>query len=171
MQLCKPSDAKAAGTSPLSFIVGDACGDNGLAPNSVDIILNVEASHCYPSRAEFYKRCFETLAPGGMLLQVDFFDIRGSCDVGKDPDTARGLIKDAGFAFFQHGGDRDISKHVLSAMAVTDVSKRALIKQHSPAWMTPFVNRFAATKNSTMWELLLSGDSVYHLFRAVKPRA
>jgi hypothetical protein len=138
-------------------------------------------------------------------------DVRGDCEAGKDSGTVRTLIEEAGFTFRKDGGDRDISKHVLSAMAVTDVSKRTLIKEHSPAvralpgrlsalgvfhsksplygafvwarralispkrrfpagqWMSPFVNKFAATKNSTMWARLLSGDSTYHMFRAVKP--
>ena len=66
----------AAETGALSFRQGDAMkladtfgADTGMV---FDFVLNVEASHCYPSRPDFFSSVWDVLAPGGTLLFVDF---------------------------------------------------------------------------------------------------
>jgi SAM-dependent methyltransferase len=52
-------------------VVGDA--QNMPMPNEcVDIIMNVEATHCYGDEGEFYQECMRILRPGGYLCWTDF---------------------------------------------------------------------------------------------------
>jgi len=52
-------------------IVGDA-QNIPLPDNSVDIILNVEASHIYDNEDKFWQQCRRVLRPGGYMVWTDF---------------------------------------------------------------------------------------------------
>lgn len=39
--------------------------------NSYDVVINIESSHCYPSRKKFFQESFRVLRPGGFLLYAD----------------------------------------------------------------------------------------------------
>ena len=54
----------------LNFIIGDSANlpfDN----NSVDVVVNVESSHCYPSIPDFISEVCRVLKPGGHFLYCD----------------------------------------------------------------------------------------------------
>ncbi|KAF7456518.1 class I SAM-dependent methyltransferase [Cryptosporidium felis] len=54
------------------FYVGNSMElENYFAPESFDIVLNVESAHCYPNFDKFVKGVFELLKPGGMMLFAD----------------------------------------------------------------------------------------------------
>lgn len=56
--------------SNLRFLQGDA-QDLPIASDSVDALVNVESSHCYPSRARFFQEVARVLRPGGSFLIAD----------------------------------------------------------------------------------------------------
>ncbi len=39
--------------------------------NSFDVVINIESSHCYPSRKKFFQESFRVLRPGGYFLYAD----------------------------------------------------------------------------------------------------
>ncbi len=45
--------------------------DNPLPDNSLDIILNVESSHCYQDQLKVFSENYRVLKPGGYLLWCD----------------------------------------------------------------------------------------------------
>ncbi|EAK89500.1 secreted bacterial type DHHB/UbiG like methyltransferase involved in ubiquinone/menaquinone biosynthesis, signal peptide [Cryptosporidium parvum Iowa II] len=54
------------------FYVGSSMElENYFAPESFDIVLNVESAHCYPNFDKFVKGVFDLLKPGGMMLFAD----------------------------------------------------------------------------------------------------
>ena len=55
----------------LDFVTGDA-QRLPFADASFDVILNVEASHCYPDFPRFLAEAARVLRPGGHLLYTDF---------------------------------------------------------------------------------------------------
>ena len=70
-----------AGASPTTAL---------LVVYSIDLVLNVESSHCYPDIARFYSEVHRILCPGGFFLYADLYS----------PDKVPGLqqkIQDAGF--------------------------------------------------------------------------
>lgn len=54
------------------FYVGSSMElENYFAPESFDVVLNVESAHCYPNFDKFLRGVFDLLKPGGMLLFAD----------------------------------------------------------------------------------------------------
>jgi len=53
-------------------LIGNAQDMHMVKDNSVDIIMNVEASHSYNDEAIFFKECYRILAPGGYMCWTDF---------------------------------------------------------------------------------------------------
>jgi len=140
----------------LSFRNGDAMSNFNI---EADVILNVEASHCYPSRATFFDNCHQALRRNGVLCFVDFMH-------KNDVPQCREWLTSGGKFIIEK--DEDVSQNVLNAMEKTDEPKRSLIAEFTPVYLRPLVHRFAATKNSTMWRDLSGKEWVYHLFQARK---
>jgi ubiquinone/menaquinone biosynthesis C-methylase UbiE len=66
----------------LTFERGNAV-DLPFGNDRFDAVINVESSHCYPSRAAFFREVYRVLKPGGYFLytdvvypEVDGFDLR-----------------------------------------------------------------------------------------------
>ena len=55
--------------------------DIPLQNDTVDLILNVESSHCYGDQPRFLQECFRILRPGGYLLWADLRPIGLYCDL------------------------------------------------------------------------------------------
>jgi ubiquinone/menaquinone biosynthesis C-methylase UbiE len=68
----------------LKFVVGNA-ESLPLDDASVDVVLNVESSHCYDDFSRFVREVHRVLRPGGRLLLTDFrprelvADVRSAC--------------------------------------------------------------------------------------------
>jgi SAM-dependent methyltransferase len=56
----------------LNYIEGDACALD-IEDNTIDIIFNVESSHCYSNINQFYRQVSDKLKPGGFFLYTDIF--------------------------------------------------------------------------------------------------
>jgi len=67
VELCR----KTYSIDGLEFRVGDA-EKLPLGDSSVDALINVESSHCYPSFATFVAEVHRVLRPGGHFLFADF---------------------------------------------------------------------------------------------------
>mmetsp|Transcript_108348 Transcript_108348/g.288319 ORF Transcript_108348/g.288319 Transcript_108348/m.288319 type:complete len:543 (-) Transcript_108348:31-1659(-) len=120
----------------LSFRHGDAMAPLGF---SADVVVNVEASHCYPSREGFFRRVHESLKPGGRLLFADFMS-------EADADKCVAWLEAEGR--FEVEIREDITPAVLRAMETTNDAKMGVIKERFPRVVRGFVERFAATEGS-----------------------
>lgn len=147
----------AAGVPGVSFFQGDA-EEIPFGDASFDAVLNVESSHCYPSRARFFQEVRRVLVPGGSFLYADFFQ-------ADTLDAVRGALRCAPFEVVQ---DRDITAQVLSALRRDEARKLALIER-APGWRQGALRNFAATTDSQTYALLANGARRYvrfHLKRA-----
>jgi ubiquinone/menaquinone biosynthesis C-methylase UbiE len=95
-----------AGTPGLRFEVGDAT-NLPFPDRSFDVVLNVESSHCYPSRARFLEEVTRVLRPGGYFLYTDI--IVSSVD-GVDLTKLQRLLSSSGLHEVRAC---DIAKNVL----------------------------------------------------------
>lgn len=149
--LCR---ARFGAVPGLSFEVGDAMA-LPLADASVDALMTVEASHCYPDERQFIREAARVVRPGGWLLWTDF-RLRTDIDA-----LLSALAPDFDVAVY-----RDISAGVLRAMALDGPRRRALIAVGSPRLLRGVLTYFAAASGET--ESVRSfqrGERVYFLMQ------
>jgi SAM-dependent methyltransferase len=136
----------------LSFLPGDAealpFGDE-----TFEAVLNIESSHCYPSRLRFYQEVRRVLTPGGHFLYADFFD-------AGDVQTSRDAL---GCARLRTVAEEDITENVLAALRVDEARKLRLVENAAPRMRVTFRN-FAATTESETYRLLLTRARSYLRF-------
>jgi ubiquinone/menaquinone biosynthesis C-methylase UbiE len=137
----------------LKFQVGDAQA-LPLEAGSVDVVLNVEASHCYPSLPQFFAEVERVLSPGGTFLYTDF-------RFAEDTPAWESALASAPFKLeFQ----RDISNEVLLGMAANAARSEALVKKYLPKFLSRIGHDFAGIPGSRVYEALRTGALSYRQY-------
>jgi SAM-dependent methyltransferase len=149
--------------SNLRFLQGDA-QDLPIANDSIDALVNVESSHCYPSRARFFQEVERVLRPGGSFLIADaIFDDRDK----KRSDLVSMQLRAAGLRIEDCV---DITENVLTAReAVSRSHNFQLRTEKLPSLMMPFVEESLGLKGTKLYEMLVSKEVRYMRWRALKP--
>jgi SAM-dependent methyltransferase len=138
------------GVDRLAFVHGDA-QRLPFADHSIDVVINVEASHCYPDFRAFLTEVARVLRPGGHFLYADF---RFREEV---PAWEKALDE----APLQQLGMRDIGGEVLRGMEVNAERSGELISRHLPGFLQPLGRDFAGLPGSRVYEALKSGEVSY----------
>lgn len=152
------------GAPNLRFVQGDA-QHLPFAGDSVDAVVNVESSHCYPSRPRFFGEVARVLRPGGSFLFADLVFTRGgSCSL----EHISAQLGEAGLEIEEHS---DITANVIAAR---DAVSQSSFRPRFAAGKSPFdvmrqedANFLAGTKN---YRQLVAREIRYGQWRAVKPR-
>ncbi len=134
----------------LQFVQGDAQRlpfDTG----SLDAVINVEASHCYPDFPGFLAEVARVLKPGGHLLYADF---RFQPDI----EPWKAAMEQTTLEMVQ---TRDISQEVLRGMEMNAERSSVLIVQHLPTFLHALGRDFAGIPGSRVYEALRSGEVEY----------
>lgn len=132
-----------------------------VADNSVDIIINVEATHAYGKEFEFYKECMRILRPGGYLLWTDFRI------VGYYEDMVYERMREAGLDIVVQA---DITDGVLAALDIqTDRVKGYMQKKWYTRCMTTMWNAFWGVPGTAVYRDMASGKYVYAACACQKP--
>lgn len=142
----------------LQFVQGDAQAlpfDDA----SLDAIINVEASHCYPSFPKFLEEVHRVLKPGGSFLYADF---RFS-DRFEEWDHA---IQNAPL---QIQSQRDISAQVVNGMDLNSDRSQELVQSLLPKFLHGPAADFAGVRGSRIYEALKHGNMAYKSYHFVKP--
>jgi SAM-dependent methyltransferase len=134
----------------LQFQVANAM-ELPFAADHFDAVLNVESSHCYPSRAQFFAEARRVLRPGGHLLFTDL--IWPQLDGVTVSDLQNALVA-SGLRILE---TEDISKDVLRARTL--MSDDPEFEKTLSRWMAP-AGRFA-TKQSGREAYFLRGSFQY----------
>ncbi len=92
----------------LRFLQGDA-QSLPIATGTVDVLVNIESSHCYPSRLDFFAEVARVLRPGGALAFADLFIVDGGSRL---PHSVDAMLAQAGLRV---EGCADITANVLAA--------------------------------------------------------
>lgn len=143
----------------LDFVRGDA-EKLPLADASFDVVLNVEASHCYPSLPRFLAEVARVLRPGGHFLYADFRFAQGF----ESWETA---LASAPLTLC---ASRDISAEVLRGMRQNSHRSTSLIVRHLPKFLHPLGRDFAGLEGSRIYEALRRGEVSYRSYRFEKSR-
>src|SRR3954451_23597396 len=138
------------GVGDLWFRVGDALAtdyDDG----AFDVVVNVESSHCYPSRFDFFREVRRVLKPGGTFCYADLHESEAAAGM-------ESALREAGFAVIQR---EDLTPGVLRALAADDARKRELILARAPWFLRPAINSFAGVVGSRTHRSFLVGARQY----------
>ncbi|MCB9797208.1 MAG: methyltransferase domain-containing protein [Alphaproteobacteria bacterium] len=143
------------GRPGLSFVRGDATA-LPLADQSVDVVLSVEASHCYPDAARFVAEAARALRPGGALLWTDFRP-------AEQLPAARACVDEA---LWRWRTERDITPEVLAAMQEDAPRRQALIAENAHPALRPLLRHFAAAdEHSDTVRRFTEGRARYFLYQ------
>jgi SAM-dependent methyltransferase len=143
----------------LVFIQGDA-ENLPFSPNTFDVVVNVEASHCYPDFPRFLAEVARVLRPGGHLLYADFrfSDRLAEWDAALASAPLRGLRT------------RNINAEVLRGMNRNSSRSLDLVERRLPKFLRSLGRDFAGIKGSRIYNALRSGELSYRSFCFEKPR-
>jgi ubiquinone/menaquinone biosynthesis C-methylase UbiE len=148
--------------SNLTFLQGDA-QDLPIESNSVDVVINIESSHCYPSRLSFFEEVARVLRPGGTFLFADIMHANGR----KEADIADAQLGEVGLVI----EDRvDITPNVLIARDVVSRSTfSSEIRDAMSSLVVPLVEESLCLAGTKNYKRLASGWVLYLHWIARKP--
>lgn len=146
VRFCQQSNAVPC----LTFVQGDA-QSLPFPDSSLDAVLNVEASHCYPDFPAFLNEVARVLRPGGHFLYADF-------RFAEDIAQWVAAIEGGPLQIVHH---RDISTEVLRGMDANADRNESLVRNHLPSFLHPLGRDFAGTPGSRVYEALRSKSLTY----------
>lgn len=145
--------------SGLSFVRGDA--ERLPVPDaSVDVVLNVESSHCYPSFDRFVDEVRRVLRPGGYFL---FADIR--------PADALPAVREVMRGRFTIESEESITPNVVRALDLDTDRRRAMIADAAPGALKRPLENMSALRGTRTFDGLVSGRLEYFRMVLRKPAA
>lgn len=134
----------------LSFRAGNAlhlpCEDS-----SVDVVINVESSHRYPSMEKFLSEVYRVLKHGGYFL---FADLRYAESV----EDLRKQFKNSKLKLIK---EELITENVLKALHLDHERRLDLIKRLTLRPLHKFIKEFAGTKGTDLYKDLSTGKKEY----------
>lgn len=141
------------GMSALDFVEGDAEA-LPFADESFDVVINLEASHCYGSFPRFLAEVGRVLRPGGHFLYADFrfAENRAAWEIAIATST------------LQLKTQRDIGAEVLRGMRRNSDRSQALIKRHLPKFLHRLAGDFAGIEGSRVFLALQTGELTYRSY-------
>lgn len=137
----------------LQFLTGDA-QRLPFPDASIDVVINVEASHCYPDFACFLGEVARVLRPGGQFLYADF----------RFSDSIPEWERDISRAPLELRTSRDIGAEVILGMDANSKRSLALVRKCLPAFMQSIGRDFAGVPGSRVYVALKKGDLSYRSF-------
>lgn len=142
----------------LSFFRGNAEA-LPFTSETVDVVINIEASHCYSRFPQFLHEVARVLRPGGYFLYADF----RFKDESTDWEIA---LANAPFELVRA---QVISPEVLRGLDLNAARSLDLITRRLPTWLHPIGRDFAGIPGSLVYEALKRGEVVYHSYCFMKP--
>ncbi len=143
----------------LEFVHGDAMR-LPFPDESFDVVINVEASHCYPDFAKFVNEVARVLKPGGSFVHADLRYPSGM-------DEWLGVL-------FNHprlrvAQMRLINPEVVRGMVLNTPKYTRMIHQCFPWYLHRLGLDFAGVEGSRLHRDAVSGEMSYRSFRLIKP--
>lgn len=118
--------------------------------DSIDIVINVESSHCYPNMDAFVLETHRVLKPGGLFA---ICDIRNQAGV----DEMELSFKKCGYSLVKKN---NITDNVLQSLSLMS-DDRIKISNRIPSFLRKAFLDFAGVKASSVFDLLKNNKLVY----------
>lgn len=118
---------------------------------SMDIIINVESSHCYKDMAGFIREVIRVLRPGGYFSFCDLRTLQGANEL-------KALFTASGLKIIDY---HDISEHVLQALDLVHRERSAATAQKVPKLLRSSFGDFIGLKGTAVYKMLSKGEMIY----------
>jgi SAM-dependent methyltransferase len=142
----------------LVFQVGDA-QKLPFAEGSFDVVMNVEASHCYPDFPGFVDEVARVLKPGGRFLHADLRYRSG---------VEEWLAALARHPQLRLDEMRLINPEVIRGMELNTPRYEAMVRKALPKFLHKLALDFAGVKGSRLHRDAMSGEMSYRSFKLTK---
>lgn len=126
---------------------------------SVDVVVNVEASHCYPSMVGSLSEVTRALRPGGYFAFCDMRRTEGVATLDRSFD-------ESGLKRLEH---RVITPQVLRALDRVSPERELRIASRVPRLLRPAFRGFVAVKDTPLYNMLATGKMTYLSYLLQKP--
>jgi len=142
----------------LSFAQSDA-ESLQFDDNSFDVVINVEASHCYANIGNFLGEVYRVLRPGGYFLCTDFRELE-QIDILEEQlaQCELEMIK-----------EEDITANVFRAMSESSEVRRQLVDRAIPERLRLIFENFSGIKGSDVYISFEAGTLRYLNYALRKP--
>ncbi|MGB9226184.1 phthiotriol/phenolphthiotriol dimycocerosates methyltransferase [Mycobacterium sp.] len=141
----------------LDFVAGDA-QNLPFDDESFDVVLNVEASHCYPRFPLFLAEVARVLRPGGHFLY---------CDLRPRVRFAE-WENDLSNAPLRRLSQQVVNAEVLRGLQQNSERSQDLVNRHMPTLLHIVGREFAGVKGSRLYRSLQNGDTSYRIYSFTK---
>ena len=125
----------------LNFLVGDSA-KLPFEDNSVDVIFNVESSHCYPSIPDFISEVCRVLKPGGHFLYCDLV-------IDSDLDVHLNKLKNNNLSDLNY---IDITENIIKASELMTDDRNNIINKVNSSFLRKVLKSFASVKGSKIYK-------------------
>ena len=125
----------------LNFLVGDSA-KLPFEDNSVDVIFNVESSHCYPSIPDFISEVCRVLKPGGYFLYCDLV-------IDSDLDDHLNKLKNNILSDLNY---IDITENIIKASELMTDDRNNIINKVNSSFLRKVLKSFASVKGSKIYK-------------------
>tara|TARA_B100001094_G_scaffold52417_1_gene47914 strand:+ start:279 stop:965 length:687 start_codon:yes stop_codon:yes gene_type:complete len=125
----------------LNFLVGDSA-KLPFKDNSVDVILNVESSHCYPSIPDFISEVCRVLKPGGHFLYCDLV-------IDSNLDDHLNKLKNNNLSDLNY---IDITENIIKASELMTDDRNNIINKVNSSFLRKVLKSFASVKGSKIYK-------------------
>ena len=139
----------------LRFVQGDA-EDLPLFDESVDALINIEASFCYTDIDRFFREVHRVLRQGGDFL---YADLRSPSEV----EALVGSLRKSGLEILE---EENITANVVRALKLDSVRRRELERANVPWFLRHAIRTFAGAPGTRIPSALENGDLIYLVFKA-----
>ncbi|WP_158016050.1 phthiotriol/phenolphthiotriol dimycocerosates methyltransferase [Mycobacterium basiliense] len=141
----------------LEFVRGDA-ENLPFDDESFDVVLNVEASHCYPHFPRFLAEVERVLRPGGYF---PYADLRPSNEVAEwEAALAESSLRQL--------SQKEINAEVLRGIEKNTQKSRDLVDRNLPAFLRFAGREYIGVEGTQLFRYLESGDISYRMYCFIK---
>jgi SAM-dependent methyltransferase len=141
----------------LDFVQGDA-ENLPFDDASFDVLLNVEASHCYPHFPRFLDEVVRVLRPGGYFL---YTDLRPAVRIAEwEADLAAFPLRQL--------SQQEINEGILRGIEKNAAKSGDLIKRHLPGPLGIVGREYLGQQGTVINRYMQSGDISYRRYSFVK---